>query len=100
MLADGERILFLWGAPNARTIVNTSSTISLNSADHTVFYAVVVAGCAVASASSQGRGVVPTDLGRVDLADEGTRWVRGWDQTAREALLAANKLTESVDAAE
>lgn len=94
MLADGEKILVLAAV---FSYVAVSSTAVMNSEQ--LFYAVVVSGHALASASVTGGGLAPVDLGLVLLSDEGTRWVRGWDNEARDALLAANKLRES-DAAE
>lgn len=103
MLADGEKILFLRSVPFTYTIADTTSTIVVageEAGTRSLFYAVVIAGHALASMNpGGGGGLTPADLGAVDLADEGTRWVRGWDNEARDALLAANKLRES-DAAE
>ena len=98
MLADGEKVLVLGSMVTGCTVF--SSTTAFFSNTVLVYYAVVIAGCAMASVSPNGGGVVPGNLGAVNLADEGTRWVRGWDPAARDALLAANKLAGSVDAAE
>lgn len=102
MLADGEKILYLREVPHIFTIVNTTNTVIAEAeGERGVFHAVVVAGHALASVNPPNSGgVMPADLGQVDLFDEGTRWVRGWDREARDALLAANKLCASDDATE
>ena len=93
MLADGEKILFLRGCRHAFTIVehDEHDLSSIAAEPHSL-----LRGCRsrtrIASVSPNGGGVVPADLGEVNLADEGTRWVRGWDPAACDALLAANKL--------
>jgi hypothetical protein len=103
MLADGEKILFLRTMPLTYSIGNTTST-SLSGLDgeRVLFYAVVVAGHALASVNPPGGGggVIACDLGEVNLGEEGTRWVRDWNVAGRDALLAVNKLQESDDAAE
>jgi len=96
VLPDGTKVM---GVVTVRQPVTSetfvSTTLVFDDTDE-LFRACVIANRMIGSGrANNGGGVVPIDYGELLLADEGVRWVRGWDESSEPALLAAYKLWRS-----
>lgn len=99
MLPDGEKVMGVGTTMQTIPAAEAFGTINVTTVFGTTahdqcFYAVVIANRMIGSGNSGG-GVAPFDYGEPVPSDEGIRWVRGWDDSAKEAMLAAYKLHRS-----